>query len=66
MCELSRYWLAYASLQLDRYIYTICIVHIDELRKSAKAIYVAAVGTWAVEFTYDRFSRDAVPKATQQ
>ena len=35
-------------MQLNRYIYMICIVHIDELRKSAKVIYVAAVGTCAV------------------
>ena len=38
-------------MQLDRYIYTICIVHIDELSKSAQVIYVAAVRTC-----------DAVPK----
>ena len=62
MCELSRSWLAYSSVQLDRYIYTICIVHIDELRKSAQVIYVAAVGTCAVRIIDDRFSRDAVPK----
>ena len=48
LCELSRSYLAYASVQLGRYIYTICIVHIDELRKSAKVIYVAAVRTCAV------------------
>ena len=35
-------------MQLDRYIYTICIVHIDKLRKSAQVIYVAVVGTCAV------------------
>ena len=35
-------------MQLDRFIYTICIVHIYELRKSAQVIYVAAVGICAV------------------
>ena len=67
MCKLSRSWLAYASVQLDRYIYTICIVHTDELRKSRQAIYMRqGSGHAQFEFTYDRFSRDAVQKATLQ
>ena len=49
-------------MQLDRYIYTICIVHIDELRKSAQVIYVAVAVHAQCEFTDDRFSHDAVPK----
>ena len=52
-------------MQLDRYIYTICIVHTDELRKSRQAIYMRQLSGHAqFEFTYDRFSRDAVQKAT--
>ena len=54
-------------MQLDRYIYTICIVHTDELRKSRQAIYMRQLSGHAqFEFTYDRFSRDAVQKATLQ
>ena len=53
--------------QLDRYIYTICIVHTDELRISRQAIYMRQrSGHAQFEFTYDRFSRDAVQKATLQ
>ena len=54
-------------MQLDRYIYTICIVHTDELRKSRQAIYMRQrSGHAQFEFTYDQFSRDAVQKATLQ
>ena len=48
-------------MQLDRYIYTICIVHTDELRNSRQAIFMRQrSGHAQFEFTYDRFSRDAV------
>ena len=54
-------------MQLDRYIYKICIVHIerDELRMSSQAIYIRKrSGPAQFEFTDNRFSRDAVHNAT--
>ena len=48
-------------MQLDRYVYTICIFHIDELRKSRQAIYMRQrSGHAQLEYTYHRFSGDAV------
>ena len=54
-------------MQLDRYIYKICIVHIerDELPMSRQAIYMRQrSGPAQFEFNDDQFSRDAVHNGT--
>ena len=57
MRELSRSWLAYAYVHIER----------DEMRMSRQARYMRQPSGHAqFEFTDDRFSRDAVHNATQQ